>query len=159
MPDLPRERIAKSLPFEYTGLDYLGPLYIKNFAAVTDQTDGGNSKKVWVCLFTCMTVRAIHLELVEDVSADEFLLGLRRFISRQGTPQLTISDNAQQFRCAGTALHKALRDVVTDDTVCDFSTKCNIKWGFIVELAPWMGGFYEQLVGLTKHALRKTIGT
>ena len=46
MPDLPRERIAKSLPFEYTGLDYLGLLYIKNFAAVTDQTDGGNSKKV-----------------------------------------------------------------------------------------------------------------
>ena len=159
MPDLPRERVAKSLPFEYTGLDYFGPLYIKNFAAVTDQTDGDNSKKVWVCLFTCMTVRAIHLELVEDMSADEFLLGLHRLISRRGTPQLIISDNAQQFKCASTTLHKAWRDVVTDEKVCDFFTKFYIKWRFIVELAPWMGGFYERLMGLTKHALRKTIGT
>ena len=109
-----------------------------------------------MCLFTCTTVRAVHLELAEDMSADEFLLGLRRFISRQGTPQLIVSDNAQQFKCASTTLHKAWRDVVTDEKVCDFSTKCYIKWRFIVELA---GGFYKRLVRLTKRTLRKTIGT
>lgn len=158
MLDLPREQVARSLPFEYTGLDYFGPLYIKHFAAVTDQADGDNSKKVWVCLFTCMTVRAIRLELVEDMSADEFLLCLHRFIYQQGTPQLMISDNVQQFKCASTTLHKAWRDVVTDEKVSYFSTKCYIKWRFIVELAPWMGGFYERLVGLTKRALQKTIG-
>ena len=112
MPDLPRERVARSLPFEYTGLHYFGPLYIKHFAAVTDQADGDNSKKVLGVLITRMTIRAIHLELVGDMSADEFLLCLQ-FISQRGTPQLIISDNVQQFKCVSTTLHKAWRGVVT----------------------------------------------
>ena len=160
MPDIPRERVARSLPFDYTGLDYFGPLYVKNFAPDTiGQNDGQNSKKVWVCLFTCMTIRAIHLELVDDMSADEFLLSFRRFVARRGTPRWIISDNAQQFKCASTTLSRAWKDVIKDEKVCDFSSKRFIKWNFIVELAPWMGGFYERLVGLTKRALRKTIGT
>jgi len=55
-------------------------------------------------------------------------------------------------------MHNSL-NVITNKEVCGFSIKHYIKWRFIVELAPWMGGFYERLVGLTKRALRKTIGT
>ena len=139
-----------------TGLDYLGPLYVKQFAEVDDWTDQDDSMKVWVCLFTCMTVCAIHLKLVEDMSADEFLLYLHQFISRRRTPQIIISGNAQQFKCASTTLHKVWREVVTDKKVNDFVTKYYIKWRFIAELASWI---YERLVGLTKRALRKTIGT
>ena len=63
----PKERVAEALPFEYTGLDYFGPLYVKYY----NQTPGQENyecvgKNVWVCLFTCMVIRAIHLELIDD---------------------------------------------------------------------------------------------
>ena len=77
MSPWPRKKVAKCAPFTYTGLDYFGPLYIQ----------GESSKeKVWVCLFTCVTVRAIHLELIKDMTAEQFLLALRRFIARRGKP-------------------------------------------------------------------------
>ena len=77
MPPWPKERVVEALPFEYTGLDYFGPLYIKQYT----NDDTPVYKKVWVCLFTCMVVRAIHLELVEDMSANEFLLCLCHFMA------------------------------------------------------------------------------
>ena len=107
MPPLPRERVARSLPFEFTGLDYFGPLYIKQFVQVSDEVTETVSKKAWVCLFTCLAVRAIHLELVEDMSTEEFILCLHRFMARQGIPHQIISDNAQQFKVAKTTLNKA----------------------------------------------------
>ena len=152
MPPWPKERVVEALPFEYTGLDYFGPLYIKQYA----NGDKPIYKKVWVCLFTCMVVRAIHLELVEGMSADEFLLCLRRFMARRGVPRQIISDNAKHFKAAKQMLSKAKLQI--SDGIDDFLSKQGIQWKFIVELAPWMGGFYERLVGLTKRALRKTIG-
>ncbi|XP_060582451.1 uncharacterized protein LOC132738860 [Ruditapes philippinarum] len=82
---LPPSRVQEALPFSRVGLDYFGPLSIKT-------KDG--PKKVWVCLFTCLLIRAIHLELVQDMSTEEFLLGFKRFISQRGTPAEIISDNA-----------------------------------------------------------------
>ena len=66
MAAYPPSRIEKSSPFTYTGLDYLGPLYVKeNSESVT--------YKVCVCLFTCLAVRAVQLELINDMSAEQFL--------------------------------------------------------------------------------------
>ena len=158
MPDLLRERVARAHPFEYTGIDFFGPLYVKDFSQVTDQSPEQIERKVWVCLFTCLTIRAIHLELVEDMSAEELILCLRRFMARRGIPRQIISDNAKQFKATRTVLGKAWGDIMTDDRVSEFTTFQGIEWKFIIELAPWMGGFYERLVGLTKRALRKTIG-
>ena len=97
MPPWPKERVNEALPFEYTGLDYFGSLYIKQYPDASHQQA---EKKVWVCLFTCLVVRAVHLEIVEDMSTDQFLLGLRRFIARRGAPCQIISDNAKQFKLA-----------------------------------------------------------
>ena len=92
------------------------------------------------------------------MSAEEFLLCLRRFIARRGTPRQIFSDNAKQFKTARTVLARAWEDVVTDKEVSEFAAYQGIQWRFIIELAPWMGGFYERLIGLTKRALKKTIG-
>ena len=92
MPPLPQELVARSLPFEFTGLDYFGPLYIKQFKQMLDKVPKTVSKKVWVCLFTCLTIQAIHLEVVEDMSADEFILCLHRFMARREIPHQIISD-------------------------------------------------------------------
>ena len=76
------KRVVQSIPFEFTWLDYIGPLYIKSYSNVASEGDAPTTKKVWVCLFTCFAVRAVHLELIEDMSAEEFLLCFRRFIAR-----------------------------------------------------------------------------
>ena len=86
MPPWPKERVNEALLFEHTGLDYFGPLYVKQYPHASDQKTTPEIRKVWVCLFTCLVVRAIHLEIVDDMSADQFLLCLRRFIARRGTP-------------------------------------------------------------------------
>ena len=149
MPPLPRERVSQSLPFTYTGLDYLGPLTVWS---------DGQRKKVWICLFTCLAVRAITLEVVEDMSAYHFLLCLRRFIALSGRPARLVSDNAAQFKLVHATVHKAWNEVTADESVVRFVANQSIKWSYIPEFSPWMGGFYERLVGLVKSSLRKSIG-
>ena len=82
---------------------------------------------MWVCLFTCFTIRAIHIDLVEDMSTEEFLLCLCRFVARCGIPRLIILDNAQQFKAVRTVFTKAWRDVVTDEGIQDFLVKKDIQ--------------------------------
>ena len=75
IPPQPKERVTEAVPFEHTGLDYFGPLYVKCYSHTPEQTNGEYvCKKVWVCLFTCMVTRAVHLEIIDDMSADQFLL-------------------------------------------------------------------------------------
>lgn len=149
MAPLPRSRVSRSVPFSRTGLDYLGPLYIK-----TEQ----GAKKVWICLFTCTSIRAMHLELVNDMTTSEFLMALRRFIAHRGKPDSILSDNAAQFKAASKVVGLVWSDIVQSQEVQSYVSNERINWSFIVELAPWMGGFYERLVGLVKRALRKSLG-
>ncbi|XP_065899351.1 uncharacterized protein [Dysidea avara] len=93
------------------------------------------------------------------MSAEQFLLCFRRFIARRGIPKQILSDNAKQFETAKSVLNKIWSEVVTSDEVIDFSATKGIEWKFVVNLAPWMGGLYERLVGITKKALRKVIGS
>ena len=155
MPPWPKERVMQSVPFEYTGVDYFGPMYVKYYTAESTRSEPPVTKKVWICLFTCFAVRAIHLELAEDMTAEEFLLCLRRFIARRGKPKQILSDNAKHFKTASKVLDDIWKSVIISDKVDEFSTSKGIQWKYIVELAPWMGGLYERLVG---RALRKAIG-
>ena len=149
MPDLPPERVTRSPPFTYTGIDYFGPLYC------TDQQGEG---KVWVALFTCLTIRAIHLELATDLTADQFLQTLRRFIARRGTPKQILSDNAPHFHVTDEMLQSLWSTTVTCDTVQSYLADKGITWRYIPAHAPWMGGIYERLVGMVKSCLRKSLG-
>ena len=152
MPNMspwPRIKVTRSSPFTHTGLDYLGPLYVR---------EENSKKKVWICLFTCVTVRAIHLEVIDNMSADQFLMALRRFISRRGKPSEIICDNAKQFKLTKKVVDNAWNKVINDETVLNYASTQEIKWKFIVEFSPWTGGFYERLVGMVKSSLRKSIG-
>ena len=104
-----------------------------------------------------MVVRAVHFELVENMSTDEFPLCLHHFIAHCGIPSQTISDIAKQFKAAKQVLSKARLKV--SDCVDDYLCKQGIHWKFLVELAPQIGGFYKYLVGLTKIVIRKTLGS
>ncbi|KAI5708064.1 hypothetical protein M8J77_015657 [Diaphorina citri] len=86
---LPEPRVRDAKTFEVVGVDLAGPLFVK------DNSDG--SKKVWVCIFACAVYRAVRLELVWSLTTDSFIQVLRRFISKNGRPQIIYSDNGTNF--------------------------------------------------------------
>ena len=94
-------------------------------------------------MFTCAFSRGVHLEITSDLKAENLLLALQRFISRRDKSTKFISDNVKTFRKS-----KKLKSL--------FIQK-NIKWNFILEKAPWWGGFYEQLIGIVKSSLKKVL--
>jgi hypothetical protein len=136
-------------PFTFIAMDYLGPLLVKNESSCI---------KKWVCLFTCLNVRAIHLELVDDLTTDSFLLCLRRFLARRGTPSLIMCDNASNFKQGCSVIDKIWKRVTSTDDVQSYVANKGIQWKFITDYAPWKGGIYERLVGITKKCMRKVLG-
>ena len=90
MADLPRDRLKLfSPPFTATGVDLFDPFQLKY----------GRNKRIksWEAVFTCATVRAIHMEMVQDLSTEAFLHAMRRFAARHGWPTTIISDNGTSF--------------------------------------------------------------
>lgn len=150
-PPLPKERITENPPFTTTGLDVFGPLYVKSKREEKPQ------KKVWCLLFTCFVTRAVHLELLSDMSTDEFLLCFRNFVADKGRPNLCVSDNAPQFKLSNKIFEKMYADILVDEETKCYFTKERIAWKFIPPTAAWMGGVYERLIGLVKTSLRKTL--
>ncbi|XP_071098015.1 uncharacterized protein [Haliotis cracherodii] len=100
MADLPSDRLMPSPPFTYVGLDTFGPWFV-----VTRRTRGGQANnKRWAVLFTCLTTRAIHIEVVEELSSSSFINALRRFISIRGPVKQLRSDRGTNFVGATDAL-------------------------------------------------------
>ena len=88
MADLPEERLDASTAFTNVGVDYFGPFIVKI---------GRRNEKRWCCLFTCLTVRAVHIEVVPKIDTDSCLNAIMRFIARRGKPSTMISDNGTNF--------------------------------------------------------------
>ena len=148
MPPWPKERVSRSDHFQFVGLDYLGPVNVKCESQL---------KKTWICLFICLSIRAIHLEWVLDLSASQFLNCLRRFVSHRGKPDVIFSDNASQFKLVCTVVDREWRKVLKDKEVMNYVSAEGIKWKYMIALAPWQCGFYERLIGLVKRCMRKSI--
>ena len=113
--------------------------------------------KSYIALFTCAVTRAVHLELVSDLSTENFLLALKRFISRRGLCKVIYSDNAKTFKRADQDL-KELWKGIKDPQLREFFSEKGIVWRFIAERAAWWGGFWERLVRSVKIILRKVLG-
>ena len=92
------------------------------------------------------------------MTAEQFLLCLRRFIATRGKPKQIISDNASQFKVVKSTVEDAWELSTTSPDTQSYLANEGIKWSFTIELAPWMGGFCERLIGLVKQSLRKSIG-
>ncbi|XP_017490185.1 PREDICTED: uncharacterized protein LOC108378397, partial [Rhagoletis zephyria] len=133
MGDLPPERLATfSRPFANTGVDYFGPLEI---------VVGRRREKRWGVLFTCLTVRAVHLEIAPSLSTDSFLLILKQFIARRGAPRCIWSDNGTNFRGASRVLQSEIERLSSEE----LERRCpEIKWHFIPPASPHMGGSWER---------------
>lgn len=100
----------------------------------------------------------MHLELISDLSTENFLLALKRFISRRGLYKVIYSDNAKTFRKADQDL-KELWKGIKDSQLGEFFSEKGITRRFIAERAAWWGAFWERLVSLVKIILRKVLGS
>ena len=128
------------------GIDFAGLLFVKCCAKC--------SSKVYIALFSCCVTRAIHLELVRDLSAETFLCCLCRFAARRGMPSLIVSDNAKTFKAA----ERAIRWLFNQPKVkAELQTR-QVTWRFNLERASWWGRFFERMVWSVKQCLRKVLG-
>ena len=144
-PDLSKERVTFDRPFQNTGVDYTGAIKLKN--------DNGEIVKYYICLFTCTATRAVHLELVDSLSAEAFLLSFRRFAARFSLPDKLISDNGTNF----VAISKFLVSLRDDPKVREYLQNHLVTWYFISPRAPWQGGVYERMIGVVKDSLHKAL--
>ena len=94
------------------------------------------------------------MELTRTLNVQDFLLAFRRFASRRGLPATIQSDNAKTFQSSS----KEIRKIARSPEVWRYLTNNQITWNFIVEKAPWWGGYWERLVRSIKSPLKKVIG-
>lgn len=93
--------------------------------------DCKESQKVYVCLFTCASTRAVHLELTRGLSVKSFLLAFRKFTSQRGLPATITSDNAKTFRSSS----QDIRKITWEEEVWRYLANKQITWNFTVEKA------------------------
>ncbi len=148
MSELPECRLAwKEPPFSHCGVDLFGPIIIKQ---------GRKRLKRWGVIYTCMTVRSVHLEVVESPDTDDFINSTRRFVNRRGSPTDMYSDCGTNFKGATTELSDFVENL--DRTkINSFATSHAIAWHFNPPAAPHMGGAWERLVKSVKEVLYATM--
>ncbi|XP_038139099.1 uncharacterized protein LOC119782277 [Cyprinodon tularosa] len=145
MADLPRDRLTPEPPFTNVGLDIFGPWTIS-----TRRTRGGsaNSKR-WAVLFTCMSTRAVHIELVESMSTDSFINALRRFFAIRGPAKLLRSDRGTNFVGACRELNIISKEAVIES----YLQSKGCTWIFNPPHSSHMGGSWERLIGVARRIL------
>ena len=131
MADLPECRLQPdSPPFTHVGVDYFGPLFVKQ---------GRSRVKRYGCLFSCLTMRAIHIEITPGLDTNSFLNALRRFISRRSNPHHIYSDNGTNFVGAERVLRDSLKNL-NQHQINDYLTKFSINWHFSPPTASHFNG-------------------
>ena len=150
MCDLPNERLAYQFPpFTNTGVDYFGPFYV---------TVRRTTEKRWGFLFTCLTTRAVHVEIVTFMDTSSCVMGIEWFVSRRGTPAMIWSDNGTNF----TGAEKELRESIEKWNVVNIAVELAhkvIKRRFYPFSGPHQGGIWERLVRSFKRVLYTILGT
>lgn len=150
MADLPASRVTGHRPFYNVGMDYGGPFVVKE-----SRRRGARTHKAYLALFICMAVKAVHLEIVTDLSTEAFCAALDRFISRRGIPANFYTDCGTNYVGAAKQI-KTLLD--TDNARQLISSRIQCKWHFNPPGAPHFGGLWEAAIKSAKTHLRKVIG-
>ena len=145
MAELPRDRVqALEPPFTRTGVDCFGPFFVKR---------GRGQEKRYGIIFTCLAIRAVHLEVANALSTDSFICALKRFISRRGNVKLIRSDNGTNFIGANNELRNEWRRLHSSDTVHSELGKRGIEWVFNAPGASHHGGVWERMIRSTRRIL------
>lgn len=152
MASLPASRVSITHPFQSSGVDYCGPFSIRIGTKRTRTT-----MKTWVAIFVCMSTKAVHIELAENLSADAFLNAYSRFTGRRGQCHHLYSDNGTSFTGADRKLQSDLAEWHSAYTLQQLANK-DTNWHFISPGAPHQGGLWEAAVKSAKRHLLRVVG-
>ena len=156
MGSLPEYRVTMNRPFSQVGVDYAGPFNLRPY-----KNRGNLTIKSYIALFICLCTKAVHLEIVSDVSTEACLAAISRFVSRRGRPQMIISDNGTNFIGAKHFLDKEglnFKDSNLNDSIQHNLSFQSIEWKLIPARAPEFGGLWEAAIKSCKSCLLKCIG-
>ena len=151
MAPLPNVRLKMSLrPFTNAAVDYAGPF-------ITIQGRSIRRAKRYLCLFTCLNTRAIHLEMSFNMDTDSFLNAFSRMASRRGLPEKMFSDNGGNFVKADKEL-KDLMGQLDQEKIKQTTSNKGVQWSFNPPAAPHFGGVHEIMVKAAKKAIKNILG-
>ncbi|XP_033755669.1 uncharacterized protein LOC117338425 [Pecten maximus] len=148
MSALPEDRVTPGPPFSSVGVDAFGPWNV-----VARRTRGGVSQnKRWAILYACLTTRAIHIEIVEELSTSSFINATRRFIAIRGPVSEFRSDRGTNF--IGATDHMNIQAInVEDKQLANFLKHNSTVWIFNSPHSSHMGGAWERLIGVVRRVL------
>ena len=155
MADLPKDRMSEEPPFTYCGINLFGPFVVK---------DGQKEVKRYGALYTCLSSRAIHIEVVHSVSTDSFIISLRRFVGRRGNVRMIRSDNGSNLAGASAELICAFQEM-DHIKITNFLEENGgewIHWKKNPPLSSNMRGVWERQIWSARavlNSLLKTYGT
>lgn len=155
MGDLPSTRVTPARPFVNAGVDYCGPI------TVHYKLRGKRPHKAYIAVFCCFATKAVHLELVSDLTTDAFIGALKRFIARRGYCQNLYCDNATNFVGAKNKLPELstiIHSPEAQEAITNDCSKKGIQFNFIPPRAPHFGGLWEAAVKSAKYLLTRTVG-
>ena len=138
MAPLPQFKVDFTFPFPHSGVDFMGPLFVRNAFYNKDE----RLYKEFIVAYRCASSRAIRLDIVPDASCSSFIRSLKRLISFNSVPDLYISDNTKCF---------------TGRELKDYLSALSASWRCILEVSPWWVRFWERMVQVVKRSLRKIL--
>lgn len=156
MGNLPLTRVLPARPFQNVGVDYFGPVYLRESSRRKALV-----AKAYGAVFVCFATKAVHLELVGNLTTNSFIAALKRFTARRGKISNIYSDNGTQFVGANNELRKLMNQLhaqVSKGSISEYLIADDINWHFIPPRAPHFGGLWEAAVKSVKTHLTRVIG-
>jgi len=148
MAQLPPARVTRpDKPFTSVGIDFFGPIMVK--------FRRGRAKR-YGCIFTCMSCRAVHIEIAHSLDVDSFLGAFQRFVARRGKPAEVYSDNGTNLVAGAKELRKCIKEW-SQDKLSDHFTRAEIIWHFNPPTASHFGGVWERLIRSVRLILNKLL--
>ena len=130
--------------FQSTSIDFAGPFYTK-------QGRGKTRHERYLCLFTCLDMRAVHLEVAYSLDTDSFLNVFFRMVYPRGLPKDLLADNGTNFVGANSELEELAgldKEKIQEKTTC-----YGIKWHLNQPLTLHFSGVHEVMLKAAKKAI------
>ncbi|XP_026744728.1 uncharacterized protein LOC113506069 isoform X1 [Trichoplusia ni] len=148
MGQLPNIRTNLEFPFLNSYVDYAGPVLVAN-----RKGRGCKLTKSYVCIFVCSAVKAVHLELVTDLTTEAYMAALNRFVARRGKPRSITSDNGTNFVGASNEMYRFLQS----SNVASEMAQEGIEFIFTPAYSPHFNSLAEAAVKSCKHHLKRLL--
>lgn len=158
MADLPINRVSQHRTFLHSGVDFAGPIITKSFTGRTRGKYANPTMKSYIAIFVCLSTKALHVDLVSDLTGEAFIACFKRFVAKRGKVSDLYSDNGKNFVSAGRQLRQAYMKLMKDAELQSYLAHDGTVHHFNPPLSPSFGGLWEAGVKSIKYHLKRLVG-